>query len=191
MSDVRFIIITVPPPALSILLETARAAAASLTRTCAALAYPPHITLRTGALVPEESVESFAAGLRESLGVWRPFTINTRGFFRATYSSENGEPLHMVAWRVLADAPLMDLHARLVAYTPHRRRPQPAFEPHLTLAFEDISENDAQLLLRFVEESPDAFPPNLSWPCNNVGLYRKNDFHWEPYIVFRTMETAP
>ena len=83
MSDVRFIIITVPPPALSVLLESARAAAASLTRTCAALAYPPHVTLRTGALVPEESVESFAAGLRESLGAWRPFTINARGFFHA------------------------------------------------------------------------------------------------------------
>jgi Bacterial phosphonate metabolism protein (PhnI) len=60
---VRFVIITVPPPELSVLLESTRAAAASLTRSCAALAYPPHITLRTGAVVPEESVESFASGL--------------------------------------------------------------------------------------------------------------------------------
>jgi 2'-5' RNA ligase len=191
MSDVRFIIITVPPPALSTLLESARAAAASRTRTCEALAYPPHVTLRTGAVVPEDSVGSFTDGLRESLGAWRPFTITTSGLFHATYPSGDGQQLHMVAWRVVADAPLMDLHARLVSYTQYRRRPQPAFEPHLTLAFEDISERDARLLLRFAEENPEAFPPELSWPCNNVGLYRKVDFHWEPSAVFRTLETAP
>jgi hypothetical protein len=95
----------------------------------------------------------------------------------------------MVAWKVLADQPLMDLHARLASYGPWRRRTQPSFEPHLTLAFEDITEGGARLLLDHAEGNPQTFPPDLSWPCNNVGLYRKNEFHWEPYIVFRTRET--
>jgi 2'-5' RNA ligase len=191
MSSVRFIIITVPPPELSVLLESARKEAATLSHSCAALAYPPHITMRTGAVVPEESAESFADGLRESLGAWRPFTIHARGFFRAAYSSADGKPLHMVAWKVQADPHLVGLHARLASYTPFQRRAQPVFEPHLTLAFEDITEEAAVRLLRAAEKTPQTFPPELSWPCTNVGLYRKNEFHWEPYIVFRTLESTP
>lgn len=189
MSEVRFIVITVPPPGVSLVLESARAAAASLTGSSAALAYPPHVTLRTGAVVPGESVEAFASGLRESLGTWRLFPIRTRGFFHAAYSEGTGEPLHMVAWKVIADQPLTDLHARLASYGPWRRRTQPVFEPHLTLAFEDITENGARLLLDHAVGDPQVFPPDLAWPCSNVGLYRKNGFQWEPYIVFRTPET--
>lgn len=191
MSEVRFIIITVPPPDTSMRLENARAAAASFSRSCAALAYPPHVTLRTGAVVPEQSIAAFAEGLQESLGAWRPFIIRMRGLFQASWQSGDGEELHMVAWRIERDAPLLDLHERLSAFTPFRRRAQPAFEPHLTLAFEDITATGARDLLRHAQGDPGTFPPDLAWPCNNIGLYRREGVRWEPFIVLRTMERSP
>jgi 2'-5' RNA ligase len=190
MKDIRFIIITVPPAELSARLEAPRRQAAALTGSACALAYPPHVTLRTGALVPLRSVREFAAGVRAALGPWRPFALRTEGVFHSPYENGDGGLKHMVGWRVVVDEPLLKLHRDLLSFERFRRRAQASFEPHLTLAFDDLQEDHALALLDHARSHPEVFPPELSWTCSNVGLYREWEERWEPYIEFHAPEGA-
>jgi len=188
VGDVRFIIITVPPPAVANALEGPRRLAAERSGSHAALAYPPHVTLRTGAVVPALNISEFAAGIRAALGPWRPFTITARELFHTPYEDGDGDLRHMVGWRVDANEPLCKLHRDLLSFGRFQLRPQPAFEPHLTLAFDDLEEAQAEELLAYARSRPDLFPPELTWTCDNVGLFRKCDGAWEPYIAFSAPE---
>jgi 2'-5' RNA ligase len=190
MSDVRFIIITVPPPDVAAALEAPRRAAAERSGSRAALAFPPHVTLRTGAVVPALSISEFAVGVRVALGPWRPFTIRAPGLFHTPYENGGGGLNHMVGWRVEVDEPLLRLHKALLSFDRFQRRAQPRFEPHVTLAFDDLEESDAVTLLAEARSRPDLYPPALSWTCDNVGLYRLCDETWEPYIVFHPQEAV-
>jgi 2'-5' RNA ligase len=184
LSGIRFVILTIPPPPLCARLEAAHAMASALTGSVAALAFPPHVTLRTGAMVPSQNIAEFAAGIRAAMGPWQPFPLRSQSLFAAPYESDDGNIRHMVAWRFALDPPLLELHRRLLSYARFRRRPQPHFEPHLTLAFDDLIEEAARLLLERAKGLPDVFPPTLSWECDNVGLYRLNGDRWEPYYQF-------
>jgi hypothetical protein len=62
VNGTRLIIITVPPPDVAAALHRARSEAARLTGSVAALAYPPHLTLRTGAVVPADGTHAFLEG---------------------------------------------------------------------------------------------------------------------------------
>jgi len=150
-----------------------------MTGSTAALAYPPHVTLRTGALVPERNVAEFAAGMAQTLGKWRAFPVRTDGLFSTTYQAQDGTPRYIVGWRVVPDACLAGLHRRLLSYERFMRRAQPAFEPHVTLAFEDLAEEQVDPLLRHATDRPRVYPPRLEWPCTSVGLYWLRDGGWE------------
>ncbi len=190
MSDVRFIIITVPPPDVAAALEAPRRAAAERSGSRAALAFPPHVTLRTGAIVPARSISEFAVGVRVALGPWRPFPIAARELFHTLYENGGGGLKHMVGWRVDLDEPLLGLHKALLSFDRFQRRPQPSFEPHVTLAFDDLEESEAAALLADTRSQPNLYPPVLRWTCDNVGLYRQCDEAWEPYIVFHPQEAG-
>jgi 2'-5' RNA ligase len=87
--------------------------------------------------------------------------------------------------RIAPDPPLLELHGLLLSYTRFRRRPQPFFEPHLTLAFHDLTEESGHALLDRAKALPEIFPPRLDWECDNVGLYRQIGERWEPYYQFQ------
>jgi hypothetical protein len=56
---VRFIIITVAPQPVASEIDRARRAVCAVGQSNAALAYPPHVTLRTGVRVPVDIVSAF------------------------------------------------------------------------------------------------------------------------------------
>lgn len=188
MSEVRLTIVTIPPAALCGRLTGIRSLAAALTGSRAALLHPPHVTLRTGALVPEKSIKGFALELREAIGAWRPFVLRAQGLVHTTYADEEGRQRELVAWRILPDPPLMSMHARLLTCTRWQRRPQPPFEPHLTLAYEDLTVDAAQALLQAAQADPPLYPPELSWSCSNVTLCRFDGNYWEPCEMIQTLE---
>jgi 2'-5' RNA ligase len=188
VNDVRFIIITVPPADVAARLEEARREASGLTHSRAALAYPPHVTLRTGAIVPPDSIGKFAAGMRTALGEWSPFPMRAEGLMHSVYEDHDGLSRHIVGWRVPADEPLLRVHRDLLSFRLYQRRAQPPFEPHLTLAFEDLEEQDAGRLLLHAASRPEIFPLELCWTCDRVGLYREMDESWEPFFEFHATE---
>jgi 2'-5' RNA ligase len=188
VTPVRLTIVTIPPAPVCGRLTGIRSRAAAMSGSRAALLHPPHVTLRTGALVPERQIKDFERELRAAAGPWRPFPLHARGLFRTTYTSGEGAERHMVAWRILPDPPLLDLHGKLLACSRFQRRPQPPFDPHLTLAYEDLTGEAADTLLAYAQDHPDEFPPELSWPCTNVTLCRRAGERWEPCVILHTIE---
>jgi 2'-5' RNA ligase len=90
-----------------------------------------------------------------------------------------------VAWRVEPDEALMALHHRLLRYRDFQRRPQSEYEPHVTIAFDDLGDRGAASLLAHAAAHPEAFPPIVSWTCDNVALYRQVAGSWLPDQTWR------
>ena len=82
---VRFIVITTPPPEVGRPIDEARQLVSGISGSRAALAYPPHVTLRTGMLVPSTLVSSFLDAFEVVVAGWEPFPIETDGLWITSY----------------------------------------------------------------------------------------------------------
>lgn len=182
MERIRFVIITVPPRGVTQQIDRFRVPAADVSGSRIALAYPPHVTLRTGALVPAADVAEYVGGLRETLSDFRPFEIRTAGLISSTYR-EAGEKKHFVGYAIEKSGELLSLHHRLLTYVPWIKREQPPFEPHLSIAYGDLSAEGRSAIMHLVEKNPGIAPGELSWSCDNVGLYHRVGGEWQPFAV--------
>jgi len=90
-----------------------------------------------------------------------------------------------VAWRVVPTPELLRLHQRLASFEAYRRRPQPEFTPHLTIAFDDLDADGADALERETRLAPELFPESLSWCCDNMCLYRLDRERWRCHHAYR------
>jgi 2'-5' RNA ligase len=178
---IQFVVISVLPGDAAAKVEAARREATLLTGSRAALAWPPHVTLRTGAMVPSGRVSEFVDAMGRALGAWRPFALRTEGIVRETYPADDGSTHNLVAWQVPLDAPLADLHRRLLGCTLWQRRPQPPFHPHLTLAFDDLDDPGAARLLAAAGDRTNLYPARLAWTCDKVCLHRNVGGRWEEF----------
>jgi len=191
MSDaVRFVIITALPQPAAAAFDQARRAACRVGRCRAALVYPPHVTLRTGALVPRESVDSFLRELGETVGEWDPFPLQTKGLLFTTYS-EGEARKNLVGYEIEKDRALMELNARLLRHETWRASNRLGFQPHITLAFDDLTEEGAKSIREWLDQSPDALPSGFQWTCDNVGVYRRVGGLWTLHTEWRAREPRP
>jgi 2'-5' RNA ligase len=181
----RFIIITTPPPDVAERIDMARRRVCTIGHARAALAYPPHVTLRTGALVPAPLVSTFINGFEAVVDGWDPFAIRTDGLWRTAYR-DRGEEKFLVGYRIVKDPPLAALNARLLGYTTWRASDRLHFEPHLTLAFDDLDLDGFVRVEHWLDENPDSLPKEFTWICDNVGLFRREEDTWTAHKVWRT-----
>lgn len=182
--SVRFIIISSLPREVAERFDQARRRIQAVVRSRAALAYPPHITLRTGLLVPLEQVGSCVEDFGRIVGTWSPFPVRTDGFLLTSY--RDGQTLkHLIGYRVRKDAALAGLHERLLRYEPWRATDRLTFEPHLTLAFDDLDSEGYRKARRWFDEDPDALPGGFQWMCDNVGLFRREGAQWTLFRDWR------
>ncbi len=137
MRATRLVIITVPPQPVADEIAALQQRLCSVGGSRAALAWPPHVTLRTGALVPPSELGAFVQGLGRALGDWQSFVIRTDGLWME--DSPRRDLGAFVGLRVKKDAALVDLNRRLLTYTPWRKSDRVSLEPHVTLAFDDLS----------------------------------------------------
>lgn len=186
MERIRFVIITVPPLRVVQQIDRFRIPAADVSHSRIALAYPPHVTLRTGALVPAAEVVDYVHGLRETLSDFRPFEISTTELIASTYE-ESGETRYFVGYGVERSPELMALHDRLLTYSRFIKRKQPNFEPHLSIAYGDLTAEGQAAILHLAEKNPSLAPSRLSWICDNVGLYHRVGGEWVPYEVIQAV----
>ena len=180
----RFIIITTPPPEVAQRIEAARRLISGIGGSRAALDYPPHVTLRTGALVPAPLVSTFIDAFEAVLGRWDPFPIRADGLWRTAYR-DRGQEKYLVGYRIMKDPPLAALNARLLSYTTWRASNRLHFEPHLTLAFDDLDLDGFVRIEHWLDENPYNLPKGFTWACDNVGLFRREGDTWTPYKVWR------
>lgn len=189
MRPIRFIIITVPPPEVAARIDSARRAVCKLADSHAALAYPPHVTLRTGVLVPGESVSRFIQDFKGVVGTWEPFPLSTEGFLTTSYPSD-GALKWLVGYRVRKDEALVTLNRRLLSYEPYRASGRLDFQPHVTLAFDDLTKEGFSRACGYLTPRPADVPETFQWACDSVGLYSLEGDLWTPYVVFRQRGTV-
>ena len=181
---VRFIVITTTPSEISGRIEEARRLVSEIGGSRSALAYPPHVTLRTGALVPSDLVPSFLDAFGAVVGSWAPFPVRTDGLLRTSYRDREQEKF-LVGYRVCKDRPLAQLNERLLRCSTWRASNRLHFEPHLTLAFDDLDRDGYSRINAWIEDNPGALPCGFEWTCDNVGLFYQEGTQWVPYKVWR------
>ena len=181
---VRFIVITTPPRDVCGSIDEARKLVSGISGSRAALAYPPHVTMRTGMLVPSALVSSFIDSFEAVVIGWNPCPIRTDGLWITSYRDREEEK-YLVGYRVAKDPGLTAMNSRLLTYTTWRASSRLSFEPHLTLAFDDLDLDGFVRVQHWLNDNPGGLPKAFSWTCDNVGLYRREGDSWCPYKVWR------
>ena len=120
------------------LTEPNESASASVSTAMPTWAKTPHITLRTGVIVPETALSDFIIEFGRLLNGERAFPVCTEGIFCGTYEQDNG-PRPIVCYRIRKERPLLALNKKLLSYHKFRQSDRTCFEPHLTIAYEDLT----------------------------------------------------
>ncbi len=182
----RFIFITTPPEPLLSELEAFRRELSLISGSRGALAYPPHITLRTGAILPHAEIPSFINGLRDHLRDASAAPIETAGHHFTEYHS-GGVKKHILYYAIKLNRELMDLHRHLLEYRPFIKGQQAEYQPHLTLLFDDLSPEAHALLQQDSAITARLKNNECSWICEHLGLYHKTGDSW---TLFERLELA-
>ena len=177
MKTLRLIVITVLPEPQASQFKRIRDEASRLSGAKAALTYPAHVTLRTGARIPEDAVSSFIEGLGGVVKGLKPFRLTTDGFDCRLYGDADKQKC-LVAYKVLPTIQLLDAHHSLLSYSSYQRAPQNEYWPHLTLAFDDLTEAGFTDLQRRLAKRESPFDASFMWICDNVCLYVQSGHQW-------------
>lgn len=181
-SPTRLIIISILPEPIAAelrcLMDTFGDAAASRV----AREYPPHVTLRTGALVPNAELKSYVDGFRDHLDPIRPFVLETEGFVHETYDA-GGAKKHFFGYTVKKSPPLMGLHTHLLAYDRYIKQGASSFWPHLSIAYGDVTDEGARAVEKRLQSDPTVIPDSFFWECSGVSLYHRVDATWSELVT--------
>jgi 2'-5' RNA ligase len=174
-SPVRFVIITLPPPGIQGQIEAIRRPLNVKTGSAQALRYPPHITLRTGLVCPDDQAGVVADAFLAHAAGFHAVEASTQGLFFTTYGPADA-PRGMVGWSVVPSPDLVALHRGLFAFSPWQKGPQGAFQPHLTLAFDDLAPCGVEVIRQSLEASGPV--PDFAWTVDRVCLYHELPQGW-------------
>jgi 2'-5' RNA ligase len=180
----RFIIIAVPPRSIFRKLEKLIAECAILGDTYEAASFPPHVTLRTGALVPNRDIGDFIAGFKTTCENIRQAKISTVGIHFKSYEKD-GAKRFFIGYHIEKTEQLYDLHLGLISYDVFIKDVQKEFNPHLSLAYHDLEEDSFLKLKNHIISNHDTYGSDYSWTIDAIGLYAKNDGKWKPNHVLR------
>jgi len=172
----RFVIITLPPKTIRDRIDALRRPLNEEVGAQEALRYPPHLTLRTGLVCPDDRAKDVAEGFLAHAAGLNAVPVRTEGLFYTTYG-DPGKERGMVGWTVSATGPLLALHRGLLGFTDWAKGPQGAFRPHLTLAFDDLGAGEVEQLRQTIAtmEPP---VPNFSWTIDHVALFHETSAGW-------------
>mgnify|MGYP005845143439 CR=1 FL=1 len=165
----RFIIISVPPEPLYGELRSLQAFFSAESGAREALRYPPHITLRTGLLCPDEAAEKAAHAFLEHAGRVGSAEVRSKGPVASGYRDSGGVERGFLGYPVEPTEHLMKLHQGLLAFEPWRKGPQGSFEPHISLCYQDISAAAAKDLLTAHHARVESLRP--VWEIRSVELW--------------------
>jgi 2'-5' RNA ligase len=181
MDTVRFIIISTLPEDITNEINVLREKLSKITGSFQALTYPPHITLRTGAIVPIDEIYQYITEFGETVKNVTPFDIETDGLKFTNYIS-NAKLKNLIIYKIMHNPELSALNLNLLNYEKYKKSNNNNFKPHLTLAFDDLSEKGFKDGSSFLDKQE---IKNFKWNCNNISLFRFKEDKWVPYHVFK------
>ena len=184
METIRFVIITVPPVKIQKEINKFRKEMSKCGNTFEALTYPPHITLRTGAVVPKENLDIFFEGFeRHIFDTVNPFIIETQGIEGGTYLSGE-EKKYYYYYKIKLSEKLDKLNKNLLQYDLYKKSNKTQFMPHITMAFDDLTIEEFNNIKKEMYDKIKS-APNYSWTFNNIGFYYFNGYSWKAYKNFK------
>ncbi len=175
----RFILITIPPPETAAAIDAVRWPLNMAAASRAALAYPPHVTLRTGFLVPDEAVNLFLTDFSRWAVAAAPAKVRTCGLYCGTYAQDEG-PRRIICYRVAEEQSLLALNRHLLGFAAYRKSNRTAFWPHLTLAYEDLTEEGYTAACRWLDAHPETAQQIHVWLCDRIWLFEQESNYWWP-----------
>jgi 2'-5' RNA ligase len=177
MNPERFICVSLVPDALAERLEPLRAELAAIGGAREALAYPPHVTLRTGFIVPADDEAAFFEEFDSVVDCRKPFAMRAHGLRRESYGDGIAQRF-LIAFNVDLDTGLRELHEALLRYSRFMKGAQYEYRPHLTLAFHDLGAEGFALCSKWIGEHPSLSSESFEWTCDNVCLCSQANGQW-------------
>jgi 2'-5' RNA ligase len=169
----RFVIIHALAQGTARAFEAARDEAHALTGSKQALRYPPHVTLRTGIICPDEVAEAVALDFLSHAALAKPARAWTSGLRHEVYSPGHG----LVALNVRSDGSLETLHRHLLQFKAWAKGPQKSYHPHLTIAFDDLDEAGTKTLTKHFS-APQRRLADFGFTVDSVALYYEKSEGW-------------
>lgn len=188
---VRFVMVTLVPQPLRPELELLMQEFGRMGECRTALAYPPHVTLRTGVVVPETEVEAFSRSFRDHLLDRPAFRVESSEFAHSSYetATDPAERKHFFGYLIRESRELLALHDHLEKFSLYRKPGPPReYWPHLSIAYNDVTDSRAKSLDKEIERRRSAGVagvPGLgpvSWICDNVTLLQKGADSWVEFL---------
>ncbi|MCG8338825.1 MAG: 2'-5' RNA ligase family protein [Proteobacteria bacterium] len=189
LSTVRFIVITVPKGVVFRKFSSIIQLIKHVGETYTAASYPPHITLRTGAIVPKQEVDNFIEGFGNHVADWKSFEIETEGIAQEEHLEE-GDSSYFFYYRIKQNKTLDNLHKMLRQYEPYIKSRNKQFHPHLSLAYKDVTRSGYERIKELLRSKKEMFPSSLKWTCDNICLYFQKNYTWMPYHVFSAADAV-
>lgn len=183
MDTIRLVIISVPSHEIRLLLEDFILKISEVTGAISASQYPPHITLRTGVVVPVEDLEDFFFEFSVLVNRLSSFTVRMGDLIKEE-TLINGKKSFFIGYNILPDNPLVNLNSQLLSYTKFRKTDRNDFRPHLSIAYNDLTSEGFDTGCDWIETHPNQIPENLSWTLDYVALYQFNSQRWVPLRIF-------
>lgn len=144
-----------------------------MTGSAQALRYPPHVTLRTGIVCPDEVAEAVALDFLAHASLAKPARAWTAGLRHEVYAPGKG----LVALKVASDGTLEALHRHLLQFKVWAKGSQNAFHPHLTIAFDDLDEAATHRLAKHFT-TPECRLADFGFAVDSVALYYEKPEGW-------------
>lgn len=187
---IRFVIITVPRGIAFRKLSSIIQLIKDVGDTYTAATYPPHVTLRTGAIVPAAEVDAFIDRFEEHIGAWQSFSIETAGISTEEFVTEE-RPSFFVYYRIKPNPDLEKLNRHLLQFEPYIKSQKKDFHPHLSLAYNDLSRSGHERIRQLLKTKGHLFPESISWTCDTVSLYYFKEGKWLPFYSFKSSDAEP
>ena len=185
---IRFVIISVlPEPESSYMYELVKEAC-RITGSRTALTFPPHVTLRTGALVPSDKIKNYIEGFRlkiEQFAMKRILNEKikiTSSSLDFTKYIENGRTKNLVLYYINKTTWLSELNKFLLEYDLYIKSNKKEFIPHVSLCYDDLDDENCLLLKNHIEINKTRFLPEMSFYLDEISLYyQDSDSYWKNY----------
>lgn len=172
----RFIMISVPPEPLARDLRALQTLLGVESGALEALRYPPHVTLRTGMVCPDEASVEAVRAFGEHAARLDPVELRSEGPVASGYRDASGAERGFLGYRMELSPELLELHRGLLAFEPWRKGPQGAFEPHVSLCYHDLSPDSARSLLEGHRPRIEALAP--AWIVRAAELWEPDGGSW-------------
>ncbi len=183
MTTTRYIVITVPPPPVAEAIQALRRPLCERYGAGWALQYPPHLTLRTGLVVPQDREDEVTAAFAGLAAQQAPFVIRTGppACGRMAYEGDEHCFLYLP---VVPDPPLVALNRTLLSCRQYRKSDKTAFQPHVTLLWGDLRPEEEIDLRTAVDAGRPPLHEGVSWRCEDVCLYIRHGNAWRQEHAF-------